>query len=237
MRGYLDEVGVADAFDVIVVSGVEGVIKPDPQIYLRTLERLGVAPQEAAFIDDMRVNVDAAQSLGMHAFRFRGPRPLSVWLEGLGISSPQLTRDPVPDVRAVIFDWGGVMEQLPTEAAVAAWERRLALEPGVLPEVLWGKEWHRLEVGAITDEDYARYIGDQLGFPGPDEVLDFLQAFYTSDRLNETVVAGARALRERYQVAVLSNAFPAQSEFIQNQHGIDVYDEYDLYVNSAHVGS
>jgi len=233
---YLVELGIDDAFDVIVVSGVEGVAKPDPRIYLSVLERLGVEPQEAVFVDDMQVNVEAARNLGLHAFRFRGPRPLSVSLADLGIPAPPLRRDRVPDVRAVIFDWGGVMEQLPSEADVAAWERRLAIEPGVLPEVLWGHEWHRLAVGAITDADYARYVGEQLGFPGKDEVLDFLQAFYTSDRLNEPVVKAGRALRDRYKVALLSNAFPAQSDFIREQHGIDVYDEYDLYVNSAHVG-
>jgi putative hydrolase of the HAD superfamily len=236
LPNYLVELGIDDVFDVIVVSGVEGVAKPDAQIYLSVLERLGVEPQEAVFVDDMRVNVEAARNLGLHALRFRGPRRLFISLEDMGIPSPELRRDPVPDVRAVIFDWGGVMEQLPSEADVAAWERRLAIEPGVLPEVLWGQEWHRLEVGAITDGDYARYVADQLGFPGQDEALDFLQAFYTSDRLNESVVKAARALRDRYQVALLSNAFPAQSDFIRDQYGIDVYDEYDLYVNSAHVG-
>ena len=233
---YLVELGIDDAFDVIVVSGLEGVAKPDPRIYVSVLERLGVEPREAVFVDDMQVNVEAARDLGLHAFRFRGPRPLSVSLADLGIPALPLRGDPVPDVRAVIFDWGGVMEQLPSEADVAAWERRLAIEPGVLPEVLWGNEWHRLAVGAITDADYARYVGEQLGFPGKDEVLDFLQAFYTSDRLNERVVKAARTLRDHYKVALLSNAFPAQSDFIREQHGIDVYDEYDLYINSAHVG-
>ena len=50
------------------------------------------------------------------------------------------------------------------------------------------------------------------------------------------MIAAARALRDRYKVALLSNAFPAQSDFIREQYDIDVYDEYDLYVNSAHVG-
>jgi epoxide hydrolase-like predicted phosphatase len=236
MRGYLERVGLVDAFDAITISGEEGVVKPDPEIYQRALDRLDIAPREAVFIDDMRVNTDAARSMGLHAWRFRGLAPLRVQLQELGVSVPDLNLDPVPDVRAVIFDWGGVMEGLPTEADIAAWERRLALAPGVLPEVLWGDVWHKLEVGAISDADYADYVAGQVGLPDRDAVLDFQQAFYTGDRLNQAVIEAARGLRGRYQVAVLSNAFPTQSEAIRNQHGIDVHAEFDVYVNSADVG-
>jgi putative hydrolase of the HAD superfamily len=236
LREYLGQLGVADAFDVIVISGAEGVVKPDPEIYRRALQRLDVAPHEAVFIDDMRVNTEAARGIGLHAWRFRGLAPLRVWLQGLGVFLEGMDSDPVPDARAVIFDWGGVMEALPTEADVAAWERRLALAPGVLPQVLWGDVWRKLEVGAITDEDYAQHITDELGLPDHEAALHFLQTFYTSDRFNQAVIGAARVLRGRYQVAVLSNAFPTQSEVIREQHGIDVHAEFDVYVNSAEVG-
>jgi FMN phosphatase YigB (HAD superfamily) len=61
-----------DTFDVIVYSSEEGMLKPQPEIYLRTLERLGVAASEAIFIDDMQRNVDAAAALGMHGIVFAG---------------------------------------------------------------------------------------------------------------------------------------------------------------------
>jgi putative hydrolase of the HAD superfamily len=233
---YLEQLGIADAFDVIVISGAEGVVKPDPEIYRRALDRLDVAPHEAVFVDDMRVNVEAARSVGLHAWRFRGLAPLRVRLQHLGVSVPDLDLDAVADARAVIFDWGGVMEDLPTEADVAAWERRLGLAAGVLPQVLWGEVWRKLEVGAITDEDYAQHIADQLGLPDQEAALDFLQLFYTADRLNQPVIRAARVLRGSYQVAVLSNAFPTQREVIRDHYGIDVHAEFDVYVNSAEVG-
>jgi putative hydrolase of the HAD superfamily len=233
---YLEQLGIVDAFDVIVISGVEGVAKPDPEIYRRALGRLDVAPHQAVFIDDMRVNVEAARRAGLRAWRFRGLAPLRVQLQDLGVSLPDLDLDPVTDARAVIFDWGGVMEELPTEADVAAWERRLALAPGTLPQVLWGEVWRNLELGTITDEDYARHVADRLGLPDQEAALRFLQVFYTADRLNQQVIGAARALRGRYQVAVLSNAFPTQSEVIRDYHGIDVRAEFDVYVNSAEVG-
>jgi FMN phosphatase YigB (HAD superfamily) len=59
-----------DTFDVIVYSSEEGLLKPQPEIYLRTLQRLGVAAHEAIFVDDMQRNVDAAKALGMHGIVF-----------------------------------------------------------------------------------------------------------------------------------------------------------------------
>lgn len=56
-----------DLFDVIVDSSEVGMRKPDPRIYLLACERLGVAPEECLFIDDLSCNVDAAQAVGMTA--------------------------------------------------------------------------------------------------------------------------------------------------------------------------
>lgn len=61
---------IADAFDAIVISAEEGVVKPDPRIYRISLDRLEVQSGEALFIDDMRPNVDAARRLGMQAIQF-----------------------------------------------------------------------------------------------------------------------------------------------------------------------
>ena len=57
-------------FDVLVWSYLLGVAKPDEAIYRHTLKELGVRPEEALFLDDKRVNVEAAQKLGMEAHLF-----------------------------------------------------------------------------------------------------------------------------------------------------------------------
>ena len=54
-----------DEFDAIVVSGREGVTKPDPRIYEILFERAGRAPQELVFVDDVARNIAAAERLGM----------------------------------------------------------------------------------------------------------------------------------------------------------------------------
>ena len=44
LPALLERVGLAAAFDTVVVSGLEGVEKPAPEIFLRAAARLGVAP-------------------------------------------------------------------------------------------------------------------------------------------------------------------------------------------------
>jgi len=236
LRQHLEQLGIADAFDAIVVSGCEGLMKPDPAIFEQTLERMGVRPEETVFVDDSRVNVAAAREVGLHAVRFRGLAPLRKRLRDLGIPVPDPVLVPPSDVRAVIFDWGGVMEALPDDARIAEWERRLALEPGALMRVLWGKTWRRLSVGAITEDDYVTRIAGQLGFPDAEVGHRFLQEFYAGDRFYPQVAAAVRALQSRYKVALLTNASPGQADRARERLGFDVHAEFDVYVNSAHVG-
>jgi HAD superfamily hydrolase (TIGR01549 family) len=65
-----------DAFDGIVVSGEEGVVKPDPAIYRLLLDRYGLAAADCLFVDDSAKNVDGARAVGMHAHRFESARQL-----------------------------------------------------------------------------------------------------------------------------------------------------------------
>ena len=58
-------------FELIVDSGFEGVRKPEPEIYERTLSRLGLAATDCAFVDDLEVNVKAADALGLHGVWFQ----------------------------------------------------------------------------------------------------------------------------------------------------------------------
>jgi 2-haloacid dehalogenase len=60
-----------DAFDVAVISGHVGAVKPEARIYEILFERAGAAPGELLFIDDSPANVRAAEALGMPTIHFR----------------------------------------------------------------------------------------------------------------------------------------------------------------------
>jgi 2-haloacid dehalogenase len=72
-------------FRDIVVSGMEGVIKPDPRIFRILCERHAVAPESAVFIDDVADNAAAAAALGIHGIHFRSPEQLRGELVALGM--------------------------------------------------------------------------------------------------------------------------------------------------------
>ena len=65
----------------IVISGAEGVIKPERRIYEIACERTGLAPAQMLFIDDSRPNIDAARALGFDTHLFEDPAALRPALE------------------------------------------------------------------------------------------------------------------------------------------------------------
>jgi putative hydrolase of the HAD superfamily len=57
--------GVRQYFSTFIMSSILGVLKPHKLMYTTALKELGVKPEEALFIDDNIVNVEAARKLGM----------------------------------------------------------------------------------------------------------------------------------------------------------------------------
>lgn len=75
---------LARCFEQVFVSGEMGLLKPDPAIYLRVADDLGVAPQRIAFVDNREANVRGAMSIGMGGHVFTGATELRSYLEALG---------------------------------------------------------------------------------------------------------------------------------------------------------
>jgi 2-haloacid dehalogenase/putative hydrolase of the HAD superfamily len=68
-----------------IISGHEGVMKPDPAIFRLTCARFGFAPGEALFVDDSDRNVEAARALGFHVHHFTDPAALGPALAAVGL--------------------------------------------------------------------------------------------------------------------------------------------------------
>ncbi len=83
-----DTFAMSPAFGLLdgrIVSGREGVMKPDAAIFRLTCERFGFAPAEALFVDDSAKNIEAASALGFHVHHFTDPAALRPALETLGL--------------------------------------------------------------------------------------------------------------------------------------------------------
>jgi 2-haloacid dehalogenase len=72
-------------FRGIVISGREGVIKPDPRIFRLLLERYGIVATDAVYIDDNPRNVAAGQALGIRSLHFTDPVALRRDLVAFGL--------------------------------------------------------------------------------------------------------------------------------------------------------
>lgn len=86
LREVLKRLNLLELFEAVVISAEVGLLKPDPRIYQLALERLGLPPESAAFVDDLPENVRAAQELGLYGIHFRDTFEvlgrLEEWLNG-----------------------------------------------------------------------------------------------------------------------------------------------------------
>lgn len=99
LEGMLIEMEVAHLFDVMAISGKEGVEKPDPALFRLALTRAGVEAAESVYVGDHpRLDAEAAAAVGMTGVlidrrgrypEFAGPR-----IAGLGELLPLLGVDP-----------------------------------------------------------------------------------------------------------------------------------------------
>lgn len=79
------EAAIFDRFRDIVVSGDEKLVKPDAAIYRLALDRFGLKPDEALFVDDREDNVAGAEAVGIAGLLFTGAPTLRADLVRLGL--------------------------------------------------------------------------------------------------------------------------------------------------------
>lgn len=76
-------------FDGILISAYTGLVKPDPAIYKRLADEFSISPEKCLFIDDMPVNVHAAELLGMKGIVFHDPAQLDSAIADMDIVTVQ----------------------------------------------------------------------------------------------------------------------------------------------------
>ncbi|HRN96843.1 MAG TPA: HAD family phosphatase [Candidatus Saccharibacteria bacterium] len=76
INGIIDDNDLRQYFDEIIVSGEIGMVKPNPDIFEYTLNKLSVSPDEVIFIDDSPANTDAAEKLGIKSIQFTSAEQL-----------------------------------------------------------------------------------------------------------------------------------------------------------------
>lgn len=88
LRDMLDRVGIGPYFTVQTYSNEEGLAKPRPEIFHRTLGRLGVEPVNAVHVgDNGRTDVAGAVAAGMQAIWFQSHPQASAPVAGQALST------------------------------------------------------------------------------------------------------------------------------------------------------
>lgn len=71
LRATLEQLDIVSAFDTLLISGEEGVEKPEPEIFERAITRLAVPAQRSMMVGDSRKNdVAGARAVGAFVMQF-----------------------------------------------------------------------------------------------------------------------------------------------------------------------
>jgi putative hydrolase of the HAD superfamily len=79
--GKVDQLGIRNDFDFIIVSEEAGCKKPDPRIFDMAAKKLGLKPEECIYIGDHPLNdIEGASKIGMKTIWMKVNQP---WKDGL----------------------------------------------------------------------------------------------------------------------------------------------------------
>lgn len=73
IRATFSEIGFEGLFDIMVTAEDISRCKPDPEIFLKAAEKLGIPPEECLVIEDAQAGVEAAKAAGMKCLALKSP--------------------------------------------------------------------------------------------------------------------------------------------------------------------
>jgi glucose-1-phosphatase len=83
--GIVSDYGLLERVRHVFASHEVGEVKPDRAYFEHVLERMGVAPEEAVFLDDVEINAQGARACGIEAHVVRGLEETRARLRDLGL--------------------------------------------------------------------------------------------------------------------------------------------------------
>ncbi|MCU0503317.1 MAG: HAD family phosphatase [Anaerolineae bacterium] len=137
-------------------------------------------------------------------------------------------------IRAVIFDFGGVIVRTEDQSPRLRWAERLGVTPAVLGATVFDSEAAaQATVGRIPAAAVWAHVA--AAFKLEADALAQLRAdFFSGDRCDEALVAFLRGLRPAYKTGILSNAWSDGRDIIGGKFALA--DAVDDLVVSAEVG-
>jgi putative hydrolase of the HAD superfamily len=144
---------------------------------------------------------------------------------------------PEPDIRAIFFDFGGVLLKTFDGVDHEAIEQRFGLEPKSLRLMVYrDSRYMDYQVGKCTYDEWMESIRSALDAKIGAKSAAVLQAFFESDHpLNPDMVGLVQRLHGRYTLGIISNTVPGMEERMQERIP-DLIGLFDVRVGSGDVG-
>lgn len=142
-----------------------------------------------------------------------------------------------PDIRAIFFDFGGVILKTFDGVDHPGIEQRFGLEPKSLRLMVYrDSRYNDFQVGKCTYEAWVASIRAAMDAQISDKAADVLQAYFESDHpLNPDMVALVRRLHGNYTLGIISNTVPGMADRMQEQIP-DLIRLFDVRIGSGDVG-
>lgn len=138
-------------------------------------------------------------------------------------------------ISVFVFDCGGVVLKPGDLSAYERWEDRLGLTRGTLEQRLWtGEAWSMAERGQLTDEEFWLRVAGEVGLEGREQALALRADLWDTWVVDDKVLALIDRIRQRYRVAMLSNATDALDDTLKARY--QVADRFEPIFNSAKMG-
>jgi putative hydrolase of the HAD superfamily len=137
-------------------------------------------------------------------------------------------------IKAVIFDFGGVLMITEDYKPRHTWDQRLGLPVGSVERAVHHSDlWVQAQLGRVTYQAYWDGVAEMLRMR-PDEIPPLREDYFSGDRLNYKVVNLIRDLKQaNYPVALLSNDIPQLVDKLRDLHIVDLFDPILI---SAQIG-
>ncbi len=133
-------------------------------------------------------------------------------------------------IRAVIFDLGGVLLNMPDPSIrYAKWEARLGLKAGELIQILKRSGFDaEADIGKFSEQEMVYRLGTLLGIDDR-QADEFLAEHGTHYKLNRELTEFLKRLRPRYKTAILSNAWPDVPGKVQERYHFEELVDTIIY--------
>jgi len=137
-------------------------------------------------------------------------------------------------IKALIFDFGGVLVRTEDYRPRHAWDERLGLPAGSVERAVHHSDlWVQAQLGRITDTTYWQGVAELL-YMRQGDVEQLRRDYFSGDRLNHRLVDFIGELRAQgYAVALLSNESLQLNERLRE---LGISDLFDPIVISAQIG-